>query len=192
MADFAPRKTLVRMPPVQTGAAGDGFALQSEPFLGVTSVRVLATDPDSWFLETLGIAAPAPCSEIEAGPIACAWLAPGEWLMTGAEDKVMLVANRCVDAAGEAALVTDLSHGRASFLLSGPASRDALAAHCPLDLSDRALPVGSAVRSVFGETRFFLSRKPDRAYAPVFRLIFDQTMAPYALRMFGGSRQRQA
>ncbi|WP_129793945.1 sarcosine oxidase subunit gamma [Sphingosinicella sp. CPCC 101087] len=162
---------------------GAGVRLAVEPRLGIAKLQVLGSDPDFWFEEALGIAAPAPLREIEPEPVACAWLAPGEWLVTGPEEDVERVRQRCDNVAGNLGLMVDITHARAAFELSGVGARNVLAAHCPLDLSDKEMPVGAAKRSTFSDTGVFISRRPDRDGAPCFRLIFDQTMAAYAERL---------
>jgi len=157
--------------------------LVGDPLLSMAKVQVIVDDSDAWFEEVLGIAAPAPLREIEPDPVVCAWLAPGEWLVTGAEEDVARVRDRCAAAAATLGLVTDITHGRAAFELSGQAARTILAAHCPLDLGDAAMPVGAAMRSVFSDTGFFISRRPDVQGQPCFRIIFDQSMAAYAERL---------
>lgn len=159
-----------------------GVRLERE-LLGMAKVQVIVADPDAWFEDALGIAPPAPLREIQPGPVACAWLAPGEWLVTGAEQDVARVRTRCAETAGTHGLVTDITHERVAFELSGEAARTILAAHCPLDLDDPAMPVGAAMRSVFSDTSFFISRRPDAQGQPCFRIIFDQSMAAYADRM---------
>ncbi len=165
----------------------DGVRLVAEPRLGIAKLQILAAEPDAWLEDVLGIAAPPPLSEVEPGPVACAWLAPGEWLVTGREDDVERVRARCVEAAGHLGLMVDVTHARAVFELSGPMARSVLAAHCPLDLGEADVPVGAALRSIFSDTGFFISRRPDREGEPCFRLIFDQTMASYAGRMLAAT-----
>ena len=166
---------------------GAGVRLVAEPRLGIAKLQVLGSDPDAWFEQALGIAAPLPLREIEPEPVACAWLAPGEWLVTGSEEDVARVRQRCDSVAGNLGLMIDLTHARAAFELSGAAARGVLAAHCPLDFSEEEMPVGAAKRSTFSDTGLFISRRPDRNGAPCFRLIFDQTMAGYAERLLGAT-----
>src|SRR3546814_5042420 len=150
--------------------------------------RATRTDtlfPDTTLFRSLGIAPPSVLTEIEPGPVAIAWLAPGEWLVTGDEANVERVRLRCADAAGDLGLMVDITHARATYELSGAGARSVLAAHCPLDLGDEAMPIGAAKRSTFSDTGFFISRRSDRDGQPRFRLIFDQTMAGYAERLLG-------
>src|SRR3546814_11322368 len=80
------------------------------------------------------------------------WLAPGGWLVTGDEANVERVRLRCADAAGDLGLMVDITHARATYELSGAGARSVLAAHCPLDLGDEAMPIGAAKRTTFSET----------------------------------------
>lgn len=166
---------------------GAGVRLAAEPQLGIAKLQILAADPDGWFETALGISPPPVLGEIQPGPVAIAWLAPGEWLVTGGEADVERVRTRCAEAAGNLGLMVDITHARATFELSGPKASSALAAHCPLDFGDEAMPVGAARRSTFSDTGFFISRRPDRDGQPCFRLIFDQSMAGYAARMLGAT-----
>lgn len=162
------------------------WRLVAEPWLGVAKVQSLGADP------ALGVPLPGVCREVSLGAAACARLAPGEWLLTGPEQAVATLAERCRETMGGLGLVTDLTHARVSFELSGVGAKWAINAHCPLDLSDAAMPAGAATRSVFADTNCFIARKPDRAGVPVFRLIFDQTMAGYAQRLFAGTSSGMA
>lgn len=166
---------------------GAGVRFAAEPRLGIAKLQILAADPDAWFETALGIAPPPVLGEIEPGPVAIAWLAPGEWLVTGSEADVERVRTHCAEAAGNLGLMVDITHARAAFELSGPKASSALAAHCPLDFSEETMPVGAARRSTFSDTGFFISRRPDRDGQPRFRLIFDQTMAGYVARMLGAT-----
>ncbi|HWV61633.1 MAG TPA: sarcosine oxidase subunit gamma family protein [Sphingopyxis sp.] len=166
---------------------GAGVRFAAETQLGIAKLQILAADPDAWFEQALGLAPPPALTEIEPGPIAIAWLAPGEWLVTGDAADVERVRLRCAEAAGNLGLMVDVTHGRATFELSGADARSVLATHCPLDLGDEAMPVGAAKRSMFSDTGFFISRRSDRDGQPCFRLIFDQTMAGYAERMLGAT-----
>lgn len=166
---------------------GKSVRLAAGPQPGIAKLQILAADPDGWFEQVLGIAPPPALGEIEPGPVAIAWLAPGEWLVTGSAADVERVRTHCAEAAGNLGLMVDVTHGRATFELSGPAARAVLATHCPLDFGDEAMPVGAARRSTFSDTGFFISRRPDRDGRPCFRLIFDQTMAGYAERMLGAT-----
>lgn len=175
--------SLARVPAKDFLVEREGLRLTTEPRLGIAKLQILSDDPDAWFGKTLGISPPQALREVEPGPVAVAWLAPGEWLVTGPEEDVERVRIRCEQAAGNLGLMVNITQARASFELGGHAARSILAAHCPQDFSEAEMPVGAANRSVFSDTGFFISRRPDRDGQPFFRLIFDQTMAGYAERM---------
>ena len=166
---------------------GADVRLAAEPRLGIAKLQILAADPDAWFEQALGLAPPSVLTEIEPGPVAIAWMAPGEWLVTGDEADVERVRLRCAEAAGNLGLMVDITPARTVFELSGVGARSVLAAHCPLDFDEEAMPVGAAKRSTFSDTGFFISRRSDRDGQPRFRLIFDQTMAGYAERLLGAT-----
>lgn len=153
--------------------------------LGMAKLQVLADDPNVWFEKALDIAAPAALTEIESPPLSIAWMALGEWLVTGSEADVDRVRQRCAETAGALGLMIDITHARTAFELNGTGAGRVLAAHCPLDLGVHAMPIGSACRSLLSDAGFFISRRPDRDGQPCFRLIIDQTMADYAARMIG-------
>ena len=178
---------LTREDPKAAVVEGICARLVAEPRLGVARLQIMTDDADAWFETTLGVQAPAALSHIQIGLVSIAWLAPAEWLATGPEKDVEQIRIRCAEAAGPHGLMVDLSHGRISFELCGRAARAVIASHCPLDLSDAAMPVGAAMRSVFSDTGFFISRHPDRDDQPCYRLVFDQAMAAYAGRMLGAT-----
>lgn len=169
----------------QFACEGTGVRLVGEPRLGIAKAQIRVDDPDAWFEQALGVAAPAPLREIEPAPVACAWLAPGEWLVTGPEEDVERVRQRCASVAGNLGLMVDVTHARASYELSGKSARIVLASHCPLNFSEDEMPVGAAKRSIFSDAGLFVSRRPDRNGEPRFRLIFDQTMVAYVERLLG-------
>lgn len=172
-----------RKPPRNIELEGTGGRLQIESDLGIAKLQILSENPDAWLAEVLSVAAPAPLHSVARGAVVIAWLAPGEWLLTGPGDEVERIRLDCAESARSVGLMVDVTHGRVSFVLSGRASRAILATHCPLDLSEAAMPVGGAMRSLFSDAGFFLNRLPDRDQQPCFRLIFDQTMAGYAERL---------
>ena len=144
---------LVLAQPAEFLLEGRGVRFASDNSIGMAKLHVRVDWPDRWFEEVLGIMPPAPLTEIYAPPLRCAWLAPGEWLLTGPWDDVERVRSHAAAAAGTDGLMVDLTHARATFELRGSAARPVLAAHCPLDLSDREMPVGAARRSVFFRDR---------------------------------------
>ncbi|WCM28810.1 hypothetical protein NDN01_07855 [Sphingomonas sp. QA11] len=188
MADTA-STLLARAAPVATGIRAHGFVLDFEPFLGVVKLNLLEDGAIRRVALVLGATLPSACREITIGSVSCAWLGPAEWMLTGREAHIAPLVERCRAAAGDEGLVVDLTHGRASYILYRRGARDALSTYCPLDLSDEAMPVSSAVRSLLGDAPLFVARLSDRDGHPAFRLMLDQTMATYARRLFAALDQ---
>jgi sarcosine oxidase subunit gamma len=187
MADLVESVSLRRWAPPGGDIDGPHFRLIFRPFEGVAKLQLLASPAGSAPPHRLGIQLPEPCQAIESGPLLFAWIAPREWLVIGPEGDVGHFSREARDSTAGHGLITEITHACAVFELSGPAARDVLNTHCPLDLSDRAFPVGHATRSLLAGTTLFVSRRQDGARGPVFTLIADQTLAAYATRMFAGS-----
>ncbi len=173
---------------VPSGFRQQGLEVEFLPFHGVFKIRHRGADADGWLAHALGSDAPAPCRETEIGTVRCAWLAPGEWLLTGPEADASQLAANCQACIGDEGAVTALTHGRALLLLSGTRARDVLSALCPLDVSNRALPVGSALRTLLGDISVLICRREDKEKAPVFLIAVDQSMARYVLRLLDKSQ----
>lgn len=176
MADRISRQALALTQPLNPDFRRDGCALALDHALAIGKIRLLARD----FTALFGVAPPPPRRQIDHDGATFAWLAPGEWLVTGPQAAVAAVLAR---ADGDLALAIDISHGRTAFILSGAEARTAIATVSPLDAGDRAFPVGGVARTLLGDTSMFIARLPDRMDGPQFRIIVDQTMAGYAARM---------
>jgi len=175
-------------PPVED-VRDDGFSLRVNRDLGIAKLRAVPADSDANFLSVAGFAPPATGREIVRGALAFAWLAPGEWLITGTPAAVATWLEAANDIGGDDILAIDFTHARVAFELVGSNARSALAAHCPLDLWPEAFPVGAVARTLIGDTVMFIARLEDEARAPRFRIIVDQTMAPYVRRLFASADQ---
>ncbi len=70
----------------------------------------------------------------------------------------------------------DIGHRSAGFEISGARAADALNAGCPLDLSARAFPTGTATRTLLGKAEIVLLRTDD---APAYRLECARSFARY-------------
>lgn len=171
--------------PAVTEIASEQLRLEFDPRFGIAKVQIWGGDYRP-VAKALGAELPDAQRAIldNSSAVEIAWLAPDEWLLFGAEPDVARAADQARAALSKStALVTDLTHARAAFRLIGAKARDALAAHCPLDFSDAAFPVGAVARSLLGETHMFVGRRADEDRQPSFRLIVDQTMAQYASRL---------
>jgi sarcosine oxidase subunit gamma len=185
MADLSP---LGRVAPLGPGDVPDNEALAFLPFLGLVKVQVAGERSEAVLALALGTALPQPGAAVPIGPIDCLWLAPGEYLLVGDEHAVGATAGEVQEKlAGTLNMVTDMTHARAAFVLSGTDARNALAAHCPLDLSDAGFAVGDVARSLLGDCGVLVQRLASRENGAAFRIIVDQTMAHYAVRLLAGT-----
>lgn len=152
-----------------------------EPFLGLVKVQGHDGAADAPLQLRLGGPLPAANREGRFGPVACAWLAPGEWLLIG-ERAALLDLSRPLEtsSAGQPILVTEITHGRVALRLAGARVPAVLLRHCPLDLHPDVFPTGSTARTLLGDIPIHLSRLDD---APSFRLIVDQSQAEAAWRL---------
>lgn len=161
-----------------------GCELVAETDLAIGKLRLFGGDFEALF----GFAPPAPRTQTDRGGATYAWMAPGEWLVTGTKDAVDTAL--AVACGQDLALALDITHGRAAFLLSGAEARTAIAGVSALDTRDRSFAVGSVARTKLGETGMFIARLPDRDGNPRFRIIVDQTMTAYAVRVLGEPASR--
>lgn len=177
---------LGRVAPAAMGFERAGLAAIPEIFLGIGKVQFSTRQADQLFRTILGAPPPPPRSTINVKGLDIAWLAPGEWLVTGDETDVLELLKHVDAEAGDHVLAVDLTHARAALQLVGVGARDRIRAMTTLDISDGSFPVGSVARAPFGETTMFLARLGDDGGVPRFRIIIDQTMAGYARRMLAG------
>ena len=149
--------------------------------LAVAKIQITgADDAPQRLAAAVGVVAPAPNRFTGNGDIALSAVAPGEWLLTGTSDGVAAALNSAEAAfPNETVLALDLTHGRIAFRLEGPEGQDWLAAFTPLDLR---FPVGTAVRTRFGDIGVFIARTSD---TPAFLLIADQSYTGYLLHLLG-------
>lgn len=177
---------LVRRGPSRLAGFNDaGAALTLEDGLGVGKVQFLRGTTAAYFSDLFGQPAPADRQSLSLDTVEFSWLAPDEWLVTGGEAEVLAIIGRAA-MFGDSCLATNLSHARAVFRLSGAGARDRLAAVTPLDVSAGAMAVGGVARAPLSDTGMFIARLPDSEGQPVFRIVVDQTMATYAVRMLRG------
>jgi sarcosine oxidase subunit gamma len=104
-------------------------------------------------------------------------LGPNEWLIGGAEAQTEAIAIE-VEAAldGQIHGLTDVSHRNVAIEASGIGAADVLNADCPLDLSIKAFPGGSATRTLLGKAEIVLIRP---GAEPVFRVECWRSFARY-------------
>ena len=160
-----------------------GLTLRVEQDLGIGSFRIVGPDAAQAFERLTGHKPPEAGRLETRDEVTYAWLAPAEWLLSGEGSRVDRVIVRINEHGGGSVLAVDLSHGRTAMLLCGEDVRNAIAAHCPLDLSEHAFPISAVARSLLGDAGMFVARLPDAYDGARFRVIVDQTMGPYAARL---------
>jgi sarcosine oxidase, subunit gamma len=98
-------------------------------------------------------------------------LGPDEWLLIadGAAGDT-LAATLAEDLDGTGYTLVDVSHRNIAVELVGSRAADVINTGCPLDLSERAFPIGSATRTLFAKSEVILMRCSDLEQAPRFRI----------------------
>lgn len=177
-----PQILLARAPSPAAGFVRPTLALEVED-VALAKLRVYGPDADARFASITAIAPPSFRRQVVQNGLTFAWLAPGEWLICGGEQAVAAWLAQSDRRDHEAELALDITHGRIAFVLTGSDARDALAAHCPLDLWDKSFQVDDVARSLLGDTTMVIARLPDLDGAPRFRIVVDQSMAAYAARL---------
>lgn len=186
MIDSIADRQLRRAAPV-AGFEQTDLVLWSDDALGIGKIQLRPSVDLARLESETGLRSPLTRCSYELKDVTVSWLAPGEWLLTGEPSVVASALAAVGDVAGDLGLALDISHGTSAFVLSGDRARDALAGLTPLNLSDEALPVGAVARTLLGEATIFIARRPDASGAPCFRIIVDQTMGAYTVRMLAGS-----
>lgn len=86
-------------------------------------------------------------------------LGPDEWLFLCPEaESADIVAAVGVAMGEDPHSLVDVSHRNVAFGLTGSEAAAVLNAGCPIDLSDKAFPAGSATRTILGKSDIVLAR----------------------------------
>jgi sarcosine oxidase, subunit gamma len=102
------------------------------------------------------------------GPRWSARLGPNEWLLAGPEPDTDAIAQEIGTAlATKIYGLTDISHRNVALEVAGAEAAAVINAGCPLDLSDKAFPAGSATRTLLGKVEIILIRPGTE---PAFRI----------------------
>jgi sarcosine oxidase subunit gamma len=128
--------------------------------------------------EVVGFQLAMPINRYEAkGKRWSARLGPNEWLIGGPEADDDAIAEE-IEAAlsGQIHGLTDIAHRNVAFEAAGAEASAVINAGCPLDLSTKAFPGGSATRTVLGKVEIVLIRPGDE---PTFRIECWRSFARY-------------
>jgi sarcosine oxidase subunit gamma len=125
-----------------------------------------------------GVGIPAePCRAKVQGERAALWLGPDEWLLIAPEhDGAALAGSLARALSGLPHSLVDVSHRQSACELRGPHAVTLLAAGCPLDLDERAFPVGMCTRTVLAKAEVVLWRTGVES----FRLEVARSFVAYA------------
>jgi sarcosine oxidase subunit gamma len=116
------------------------------------------------------------CRATVLGERGALWLGPDEWLLLAPERDGAALAGSVERAlAGVPHSLVDVSHRQSGCELRGPHAATLLAAGCPLDLDERAFPVGMCTRTVLAKAEVVLWRtRPE-----TFRLEVARSFVAY-------------
>jgi sarcosine oxidase subunit gamma len=134
-----------------------------------------------------GLALPqTACRATAAASRAALWMGPDEWLLLGdAAEAEDVEQSLSVGLRDHAASLVDVSHRSLMFAVSGPLAAAALNGGCPLDLDERAFPVGMCTRTVFEKAEIVLWRTG----SDEFRLGVWRSFAAYVTGAFEQARR---
>ncbi len=142
------RSAIAPAPPV---AVRDGWEVSTRRASGALRLAdrsplakvLVRADPDGPFADRIGVAT-GTARRTPANALAAS-ARPGEWLLMGPPGSAGNLADDLgAPDDGELVTVLDVTHGRALMRLTGVRADGVLAKVCGVDLSDRAMPDGSA------------------------------------------------
>ena len=106
------------------------------------------------------------------------WLGPDEWLVVTADRRVARIEGALRDAlAGRRVALTDVSHSRTIFTVSGPEARAVLAKGCPLDLHPRTFGPGRCAQSRLAKCQVLIHQTHA---VPTFDIYVNRSFSQYA------------
>lgn len=110
--------------------------------------------------QAVGVGIPAEaCRALTREGRAALWLGPDEWLLIAPVAQGASLAEQLATAlAGLPHSLVDVGHRQSGCELRGPAAATLLSAGCPLDLDERAFPVGMCTRTVLAKAEVVLWR----------------------------------
>ena len=142
-------------------------------------VHVLGRHAEATITQVYGSAPTSPGDVWSFGEGVLARLTQDEFtLLLTSQGQVESTVERLREASGGARItITDLTHGRGQFRLSGPRAVEVLHKLCGLDFSDSAFPGLHAAQTSFAKVRALIVRLDGSK--PAFHLIVDRSLAAY-------------
>ena len=106
------------------------------------------------------------------------WLGPDEWLVVTPDRRVARIERTLRGALeGRHGALTDVSHSRTIFTVSGPEARAVLAKGCPLDLHPRTFGPGRCAQSRLAKCQVLIHQTHA---APAFDIYVSRSFSQYA------------
>jgi len=119
--------------------------------------------------------ATAPASGLLASIL---WLGPDQWLiLSDAQAGEGLITSLRTALQGIPGAVTDVGHARIVYAVSGSNARSVLAKGCPLDLHERAFPLGRSAQTLLAKVPVIVHRS---GAEPKFDLFVARSFRDYA------------
>ena len=147
--------------PGQFGAPTPNAGITFSACINLTLIDLRGDPRDQTFLTSaknaLGVALPLkPNTSVATANVDALWLGPDEWLLVGRNPRTL--SDRI---AIERGFVTDVSHGRAAWRISGPHTLDLLAKGCSLDLHPRAFEIGACAQTAIAHVGVLIHQRAD-------------------------------
>ena len=165
-----------------SAVAGDaGVTLRESPMCGLLVLRGNGSGQEfrSAVASVLGLdPVVEPLTAARRRDLSILWLGPDEWLVVTPDRRLARIERTLRDALeGQHAALTDVSHGRAVLVLSGPDARAVLAKGCSVDLHPRVFGPGRCAQSRLAKCQALIHQTTD---APEFEIHVQRSFAEYA------------
>ena len=165
-----------------SAVAGEaGVTLRESPMRGLLVLRGDAADAGfrDAVAAVLGLEPVVePLTAARRRDVSMLWLGPDEWLVVTPDRRLERIERTLRDALeGRHAALTDVSHGRAVLVLSGPDARAVLAKGCTLDLHPREFGPGRCAQSRLAKCQALIHQATD---APEYEIHVQRSFAQYA------------
>ena len=122
---------------------------------------------------------PADAGDVASGLLASIlWLGPDQWLvLSDTQAGEGLAASLRAALQGIPSAVADVGHARIVYAVSGSNARCVLAKGCPLDLHERAFPLGRSAQTLLAKVPVIIHRT---GAEPKFDLFVARSLRDYA------------
>ena len=152
-----------------------GFTLALAPDGARFILRAAPTDAQNVAAAFGAGPSPEQMRAVEGGARAALWLGPDEWLLLAPGEEADALASLLeANLAGVAHSLVDVTHREIALEIEGARAARGLNAGCPLDLAERAFPVGMVTRTLLGKCEIVLWRRgPQRFHVEVWRSFAD-------------------